>query len=303
MHTRQPPWTSVPAARSPLALLQLRLYIIVGLLVAAAAAGVFAAIAWGTHEPATADPADVNPTAAGFARSIADSYVAGEPTPLPVAEGLSPWLRDDHSGRAGIPGGDVVASGWHRGYVAGHLLEAHTFIVTDSEGTMYNLTVPVLLDADYPVLAAYPSLLPLRYPQGETIPALEYQDVPSAADGIPAAVATQVGRWAEAYAADDTQALRDLTGDPNARVGEYRGLGGRTLTKPAELRAAAYTVGGYLVVRVRLAMSDNSANRYVAESDLDLLVADVTTEVPHVVAWGPVGSGPTLQPYGNRVRQ
>ena len=304
------PWTAVPAARSSASVLKIRLWLVLGTLLACAALGLFSGLAWISGSTGTSS-APAQPAATGFATTIAGDYVAGRTTVLPVAAGLSQNLGLTRVAGASGPALDVTmlapegVTFTMPATTGGRYLETHHYLVetTGTPPVLYNLAVVVDITHPQPVLAAYPTLSPKSFTGSAA--ALDYGGGPSTqwATALPASVTTAVNQWATAFIKNDQAGLQQLVGDPSAAVGAFRGLRGMT---PASATPAT-VVGGYTgslgadVLHVSLAMTPSGANGITMSSDYDLLVNSPGTTTPKVVAWGPPGSGPTLVAYQNNV--
>lgn len=281
-------------------MLQIRLYALVGSLLLAATAGLFAFFSWTTYTPPSQSLAGAFPQAAEVAVSAAENFLDGRTVEFAVAADIEPDFRGGSGTAVALDHDELSAVSWRREDIAGRLVETHKFLVT-TDGPDYILSVVVALDGEVPTLAAYPSLSPAFTDPGRPAAPLEYQDSQLAID--PATVAGPVKEtvesWATAYVTNDLEALRVVVGDPTAQAGDYRGLGGFTLTD-VELRSAVNTNNG-LVLRVRLVMTSTSPNGARISNDFDLLVQGESTTLPTVVAWGQPGSGPTLERFQNRI--
>jgi hypothetical protein len=293
----RPSWTAIPAARSSLPVLRLRLIAVLGSLLLAALAGLFSAIAWLTAEPPTVDFSAVRPRAEAQATAIAAAWVDGRPTELAVADGVSNTFAASQGGGLNLEVLSMSHSGWRRDTVSGRLVETHSFVVETGSG-MYRLAVPFVFEGNAPVLAAYPSLLPYVPPTGSVDP-LEYSNAESRVRDVPTPVRDRIREWTVAYGEDNGRALRDIADDRSARPEQYRGLGGMTSVSEPEVRVAVSTTKG-LVLRVRLAYLTTGAPGPIT-MDFDLLVTGEGTQAPRVVAWGPAGTGPSLERYQNRL--
>lgn len=124
----------------------------------------------------------------------------------------------------------------------------------------------------------------------------------------PAPVSDAVKAWATAYANDDSALLRMATGDNDVAHG-YEGLGSvslvsANLSQVSELAASGgrfdpANVLAALTLEVRgVCAAPDSQSVSIA---FDLLIGAANTANPHILAWGPPGSGPNLSPYQNAV--
>lgn len=243
---------------------------------------------------------------AGFASSVAETYLAGECTNLPVADGVDRCFgRTRDQVGVGFPHETVELVRTETTTVPGSgpsLATAYitTFNVTSGE-RVYELAVTATTvrltetSADYPVLAAAPSLIPAKVAPTDRIDALDYREFNQSL-AVPVPVRAKVEQWVNAYATDDQTQLRLIVGGgPDA---PYPGLGGMEV-----LRSTAESMwqrqDGDHVVRVGVVLTSPSANGVVLSSEFDLLVSQANTNDPRVVAWGAAGSGPTLTTYMN----
>jgi len=304
VYMARPAWSSIPAARSSLPVLRLRLWLVLGMLLASALLGLFSAVAWIVDEPAPVDFSQARPRAQGHAVAIAEAWLAGRATSLPVAQGIDPTFNELSAGGAYVSVLSITPVRWTRSSVVGVEVETH-YLLVDGKEADFVAVLPFRFVAasanraypSVPVLAAYPSLLPAD--PTTVAEALEYQNVELAVDGgPPAEVQVRLEQWGQAYAANDGASLRDLADDTAARPEAYQGLGGMSLYGPPEVRATVATDDG-LVLRVRFGFIPSGAPAGFS-MDLDMLVTAADSTKPRIVAWGPPGSGPSLRPYGNR---
>lgn len=281
-------WTAIPAQRSSAATLKVKVYTILGLLIACALAGVLSCLAWLTSAGGGAASAPVavgNSAAAGpFAASAAASFLAGIPYSVPVAGDVQ-----EPVGNGPLPGGaaPVWVSATALSDAEGRRYEIHSFAVPGNPPR--RLSVTVELTASGPVLVAAPSLQPLLVGNGEQNPSFGKISLQASN-----AVGRLVSQWATAYASDDRQGLFDLTGDRQSR--SYYGIGGMTASEATILAVEPAASGGGAVVRVRFNLASGKFNTPVA---YDLLVSDWNTASPRVQAWGASGTGAYLQPFQN----
>jgi hypothetical protein len=293
---RTPSWTAVPAARSSAAVLQLRLWAVLGTLVVASLFGLFGGIAWLTNQPEPPPEPTPVPESVGFATDIANAWITGRTTALPVGEGIDPSFGRGAGTDQPTPLTDATLA-WDRFEVreplSGRPLEIHYFTISGNPPR--ELAVTIELTDSGPVLAAAPSLSPMVLAApGRT--RLDYTDQDSAVQWNDA-VTRVAGSWAEAFAADDRVRLLELTGDLEDRV--YPGLGGLTAANTEVLGAIQVPGEERWIVRIQATFA--SENGWKATSEWDLLVADPQTASPKVLAWGAGGSGAYLEPYGNGV--
>lgn len=292
----RPSWSSIPAPRSALPMLKIRLWALLGALLLAAATGMFSTYAWLTAEPPVIDFSSARPYAQGHAVAIAEAWVNGRTTTLPVADGIDARFNEVSSGGIHRTVKSISVVDWKRESVNGRVVETQ-FVLVDAVEADFIVALPFVFDGATPVLAAYPSIQPSRFVGPP--PALEYQDVAAKLEEIPTAVRERLEQWGRAYGASDGSALRDLADDTAATADMYRGLGSFTLAASPEIRTAVQVSPGVIVVRARFIFIPQDAPAGFS-SDFDLLITAADSTKPRIVAWGPPGSGPALQPYQNR---
>lgn len=284
-------WTAVPATRSSAPVLKIRLWLVLGSLIVSSVFGLFGGIAWVANKPEPPAPLPPEAAATGVATAVATDFLNGRPTTVAVAEGINPELG---GGGSGLPGAVSVAWTDFDLYVQeGRTFEVHHFIVGGTPPR--SLAVTVELTGAGPVLAAAPALGPLAI-SAQPPRRFDWADS-EARMNVSDDVKRRVTAWAEAYASDDRQALRDLTGDAERRV--YAGLGGLSAEEVDVLGAVPVSGSGDIVVRVSVLLTGEAG--FKAEAEYDLRVADQGSADPKVTAWGPAASGGFLGPYANAV--
>jgi hypothetical protein len=274
-------------------MLKIRLYALLGALGLAALLGVVSTIAWTTADAPVVDFSAARPFAQGHAVAITEAWLQGKATTLPVADGVDARFNEQASGGLQLTIRSVSPANWTRDTVQGRVVETQ-YVLVDAVEMDLVVALPFVFDRGTPVLAAYPTALPAS--TASPAAPLEYQEVP-VIDSIPQPVRDRVASWGAAYGANDGAAMRDLADDLGATAAQYRGLGGLTLVSTPEIRVAVPTATG-LVLRVRFTFKNKDGAGMV--SDLDMLVTAPDSFTPRIVAWGPAGAGPSLQPYANR---
>ena len=175
------------------------------------------------------------------------------------------------------------------------------------------LNVPVWVDPNTGAtrLAAAPSLAPWLQASLGKRGIGDYSNLSGTEVTASQQAQSQVGRWVKAYLEDDRSTLLALTGDTN-KTHTYVGLGNFTIPEgdgQVQIKSAvsAPTLSGGLLLRVKVTAQDSSGQEangkkpFQLVEEYDLLVANPTSAQPYIVAWGPAGSGGTLQPYSNAV--
>ena len=313
------PKTAIPAARSGAAKLAVRRRIILGVLILAAALGVFAACT-----TLTATPPPVPSVATGasrdvaLARQVAEDYLNGVPPTVPLATGLpadfglgdkpEAWNWEDLnlSGLYGVDNGQQFVQ----------MVRFLFTLVTPGDGEeipetrqLYQITVPMVFpDAGVPRVGGVPSVSRVDTLSGENWPGISVDDTPGgiALDSLPETVKKVITDWATAFVtggiADDD--LKRVTGDQDTtRV--YDGLGGWKLSEVAVEGAlpapgtTAESSTGYLV-RVRM-MATPPGGTTPRALTYDVWVAQTSANQanPPVYAWSVGGAGQTLTQYAN----
>lgn len=290
-----PRLTAIPAARSSAAVLKVRLILVLGALLLAAAAGVFAAFSYLTFTPPKVDVESFSSRGQGLASMVAVAFLDGQELPVPVAEEV-PELPGD---LAPLPHTEPQWDGFESGLVGGRFAELHSFSFyrVFNEATLnevkilYQLDVLVAFtDRGTPVLGALPSFQPvIAGNSGESTLPNE-----KGASDITAGQLSALETWAQAWAANDPVALSAAAG---AGTGyRYLGLGGFESTGVQVLSLAPLTPQASASERTfsaRTRVSLRSANGYETSMDMDVLLRGTGDDNvrAYVVAWGPAGSG------------
>lgn len=294
-----PRLTAVPAARSKAAVLKVRFWLIMAALLSCSATGLFAAVSFLTFDPEVVNVDDAKPRGRAIAELAANDFLYGGVFQVPQIPG-----QDPPSGSNVDIAGSVMWDGFSRYSLPnGAPVERHRFlfhrILRNATNTalpgdvaaeevsyqLMELTVLVAVPVDTnPVLAARPYMSPAVYADAEII--ADYSDFQLAAP-LPAGSVQQIASWGAAWAADDSEKLKLLTGDPTANV-RYVGLGGYVFKEIRVLSASDYGEDSFLV-RARIVLG--GANESILEMDMDLTISEASTGLPKVSGWGPAGSG------------
>jgi hypothetical protein len=302
-----PPLTAVPAARSRAAVLKVRLVLVLGALLLSSVMGVFAAVSFLSFDPPTVDLEASKPRGMALAELSAYAYLSGEALPLPALAGQELPRLDPTAVKVGTPRVEVVGplrwDGFEvRSLPSGVPFETHRFLFyridplsalaagtdTLSPPQRYQLmllTVQVAFPpGGNPVLASRPYFAPANWTGSDRVVA-DYTDASPV--NLPSNSVEQLRSWASAWAADDSETLRLLTGDQTSGV-RYVGLGGYQFVEMRVVSAIQVRADGF-IVRARLALS--GANGVRVEMDMDITVDSASTGLPNIVGWGPAGSG------------
>jgi hypothetical protein len=293
--SNEPRLTAVPAARSRMPVLRIRLALVLGSLVAAAVLGLLSTLAWMTQSTPAPDLSQALPKGKGVATIAAEAWLDGKPIEVPalmdvaLPETRVPLVHSDLTWEGFAP----------RALPSGVSYEVHRFLVVlpftldsgkQSNRVMRVFTTVAVTPDGRSYLAALPSMAPVDMRTGKGV--LDYSDLQP--KPLPSDAIAQIEQWADAWAADDRDQLKLLTGDTVSGV-EYPGIGGFESTGSDVIAAlsageTAYGSDTYLV-RVRISLASGGANQFQTETDMDLTMVDITTGLPRIVGWGPAGAG------------
>ncbi|WP_067783451.1 hypothetical protein [Actinomyces vulturis] len=115
-----------------------------------------------------------------------------------------------------------------------------------------------------------------------------------------------VSAWSKAFTSGNVDELTTVVGDPDSNhlyfpltgIGDY--TENITLVATRAVDKGADPDESVVMVHVDLAMN-RAGVKESSVSGYDLLIDSANTGSARVVAWGPTGSGPTLQPFENAV--
>lgn len=292
--SNEPRLTAVPAARSRMPLLQIRIALVLGTLLAAALLGVISTVAWMTHRPAPVDLSSVTTYGRGLAEVAVVSWLDGKPIQAGSLDSI------EFPSRTPLAHGAVAWDGFTRAALpepSGLVYERHRFVTTIAgtddagEPTWRPVAVSIVVsfpESSRPLISSLPSIEPLDTRNSDKV--FDYSDLSTQA--LPAQAGTEISRWAGYWASDDRDQLKLTTGDQTTGV-EYIGLGGfnaDTVRVIAALPAGNTAYGSDTwLVRIRLAIT--GANKYSTETEMDLTVVGASTGIPRIVGWGPAGAG------------
>lgn len=236
------------------------------------------------------------------ARSVVVDYMSGRVPSIPAAINVNAFAARESTNNTGVasaptpvPVLSISSLSAETINIKDRSIEVHEFLVRTDAGLL-EVSVTIL-DADGPVLAALPSIKPADVGVPPEDAAFSWDAVFGQAVLDQDIAIEQVAKWADAYGADDADALYRLTNDPENHL--YRGIGGlQSADQPVIKSAATFNKTQVLLtVTVTLRSTRNAA--LVLKSDYDLLLDDLDRAVPSIVAWGPAGTGPTLVPFSN----
>jgi hypothetical protein len=297
--------TAVPAARSRAAVLKVRFALLLGALLFSSAVGLFAAFAFLSFDPPVVDVDASKPRGRALAELAASTYLSSGKLPVPALEGETlPVPAPDQPSTPVEMTGPLTWDGFERSTLpGGERVESHRFLFyrpvrsggsTGTDGqpvnqqTTYQLMVLTVLVATptdgNPVLAARPHFAPANWSGNDRFVA-NYTDTETVS--LPTSAVEQLRSWADAWARDDAEKLKLLTGDQTNNV-RYVGLGGYQFVEMRIISSVQTAADGFLV-RARLVLA--GANGSKLEMDMDITVDAASTGLPNVLGWGPAGSG------------
>lgn len=261
----------------------------------------------------------VNPPTIDGAGAVASSVDVNSSRGKSVAhDKIARWLAQTPSP---LPGGYVVSWDGFTSIAGGvsenqsdtpaNAAELHTFTlaakVGNDETVFYEATVLVSVDDNLGALiAAEPSLLP-RVPsttQGWSSETWAgYEPGPTSE-----ALTATAQAWAKAFTGTAAE-LRLYVGDEDA-AHSYMPLQGARVLQTQVLKSGFIKPEGStseeapdtVLARIEVTLAwSAAADAKGSKVTYDALVTRADTATPRIVAWGPSGTGPTLQPYANAV--
>ncbi|MDN5895749.1 MAG: hypothetical protein L0H93_17205, partial [Nocardioides sp.] len=181
----------------------------------------------------------------------------------------------------------------------------------DKEAALYTAEVlTASTEAGAVSTVGAPALMPMLPSMGEDLSSVNRWPTLEEAADPDERVEAAITDWAKALTSGSAQTLRAAVddADPDHAYVAFQGmrLQGTSLGDSAVLEwtDSEEPVPSRIVVSVTLNMTDRSGNcSKCAEtaSEFDVLIDEVDTVTPRVVAWGGPGSGSTLKPYQNAV--
>lgn len=196
------------------------------------------------------------------------------------------------------------------------------------DGKPYEFSISLIIpNVDDPTTLPYLASPPVMMPAKNIILTNESDlDTPAQSDGYTPLKLNEfslkaIADWASAYAQDDTESLKRITGDQSA-AHMYHGLGGFSLEgTPTSLWAFQNSLGtlqddtdDFIISRVQFRMvkrlDNNLSNTqrevlgertgmFVQTQTFDLMLRNFSSGTPNVVAWGPAGTWSSLSEFGN----
>jgi hypothetical protein len=197
----------------------------------------------------------------------------------------------------------------------GYQLEVHSLTVIDGQDRDYTVDVQVVVTENAGAhVVGTPSLIPNTPSAGQFSPDEVWPGFHIGAQ-VPGPVTTAINAWLAAYTSGNPDDLRQAIGDPDGG-NTYVPLVGVSSASAEVVQAARFMTEGddgdlveddRMLVRIsttiqwdgQVAATDGTSDSPTIS--YDLLIHDVDTAAPKVVAWGGPGTGHTLTPYGNAI--
>lgn len=252
-------------------------------------------INWASSQPETPSVEDFQPAAAETIPNVRDiAYIGGYQNSIDLGNAANdfPEFRDDA------------------------LIEVLNYYLVYNNipyTTSISLIVSKSDDSVLPVLATSPTLEPADRtgsvnlngdPKGQGLESVK----------LPNAAVDAIGNWAEAWASNNSVTLKQITKDSSENV--YRGLGGWSVEGVPTVNWSYNKLIGsktYVVTQVRFNIVQNvelpadrdnpnsepRIQKFVISQTQDILLTDVKSGLPSIIAWGPAGSWNALEPLMN----
>lgn len=176
-------------------------------------------------------------------------------------------------------------------------------------------TVPYL--ESQPVMLAMDTLTRVSAEVDRPDPSVATNGIEFTEKSLSAQANDVIAKWASAYAQDDKDTLKRMTGDNSNKV--YNGIGGFALvgTPSVDWSYEFQTSKRFIVASVtfsivtKSSIKDDDSSTYSASGDapdqfisnqrMVLLIENADAGVPNISAWGPPGSWNKISPYQNGV--
>jgi hypothetical protein len=305
--------TAVPREFSSPRRFNRRFRLLLGTVLLAAVSGPIGCVAAVANRPQEETPT-LQPQHADFAAVVANSYLDGQPLPVPVADGLSAAAgrdtpNDPNASLATeiVPqpiahtwvismGADVVTI--PVGESSQRIVETHRYLV-GAAGGPFVLAVPVIqTPGGAPALGAVPAIEP--FVPDESAADLASLDWSAAyeTDQPSDTLKQRIGEWATAFAADDRRQLLEITGDSRNGV-QYVGLGDWQVVGEPQVGGLFTRSDGAAGTHVEIGLVAVADPAVTTRVSFDLLVRHADDPLPQIVAWGPAGGALVLKDYEN----
>ncbi|WP_028245399.1 hypothetical protein [Pseudoclavibacter soli] len=240
-----------------------------------------------------------------------EDWLANEPAPLPGATILS-WDGYDTAAQDSNVAQTVLQQWGERDYS----IEIHHFTLAGSSGVNYAADVTVAVDQyGQSEVIGTPTALPVAPSSTGWSNDGAWMNVIDVTAGE--SVDEAVSNWAKAYTSGDSATLRLAVGDGDASH-TYMALSGVDAVKATIVRSGyvAETDGktvtnkqenpSTIIAQLKLQITWSGQDAKEVESkgvtqSMDVLITGADTASPKVVAWGAVGTGPTLKAGDNAI--
>ena len=294
MSARSPKLSAVPASRSKLPILKIRLYLVIGVLGLSSLMGMFSTVAWILNKPQAVDTSSNVPYGKGLAELTVNSWLDG------VGIYANQLDNVDIRNSKALPHGKVVWDSFTRKSLpapSNLLYEVHTFMTTieslDTDGNAVSAATYISVAVAFPgsgeaYIASMPSFR--KIPVAESSAVFDYTDLSSLS--VPNNANKQVKAWASAFAEDDRDQLKLLSGDTIEGY-QYLGMGGfkvGSVVVESAMNSGNTTYGADTwLVRVRINLI--SADLFNQDTEMDLTIVNGSSGLPKIIGYGPAGSG------------
>ena len=294
MSNKNPKLTAIPASRSKLPILKVRLALVLSILLFSSAMGVVSTVAWFVNKPAKVQSETPVPYGKGLAELAVISWLDGREL------GGNKFDSFQIKNSKPLTHGPVVWDGFIRKTLpppSNLVYENHKFITTipmaNDEGATVMTPIYVIVAVAFPgtaepYVASMPSLR--RVSEALSSAVFDYSDLPQ--ENLPSSAVKQVTSWAEAFASDNRDQLKLLTGDTTPGY-QFMGLGGFK-AQDVSIKSSIYsgnTAYGNDTWLVRVRFTLVSANLFNQDTEMDLTIVDGSSGLPKIAGYGPAGAG------------
>ncbi len=289
-------FSEIPVQRISPRALKIRSNIILGALLLSSLLGILAFLrhSYIIQVPSAASVPD---NYQAFAKTAAYDYLNDIPFNLPLAQGVSANLQNPNQQPTAptvtIPYQTLTyKSDYFNSYNNQHFVIDGFFVQESNQ--IQIIWITILITPSGPVLGAEPNITNNTTPP--SVPnQFAYQNPGT---NLPQTIYNQINLWVSAYATNNQTELYSLTGDTQQRsytgIGGYQSVGNPTIN--------SYTImNNNIVVNITFTMQSLSNSKSVLTEGFDLLITNITTQLPNIAAWGPPGVGNALKPFVNAI--
>jgi hypothetical protein len=294
MSNKSPRLTAVPASKSKLPILRIRLILVLSTFALSSLMGIFATVAWVTNNKQPITTQTETPYGKGLAELAVISWLDGKDI---NANKLDTFLINSSKS---LQHGPVVWDTFVRKTLpapSNMIYENHQFITTipytNADNIVEMTTIYVVVSIAFPengspYIASQPSFKRIKIQPSDA--SFDYTNISST--GLPGNSIKQVTAWANAFASDNRDQLKLLSGDTTDGY-EYPGIGNFTANNVSVISAiySGNTVYGNDTWLARVRFTLSSANLFNQDTEMDLTIVDGSTGLPKIIGYGPAGSG------------